>query len=80
LTRIITRELGLDNVKFVTTGDQRGWLGDSPMVHLDTARMKSLGWAPKIPIEDGIRATVRHLVEHPEVFAARNAAGVSSFS
>ncbi len=74
LARIVTDELGLGDVALRTTGGVRGWVGDSPMVHLDTARMKALGWQPRIPIPDGIRATVRHLVEHPEIFEARDAA------
>ena len=74
LARIVTEELGLRDVRFETTGGQRGWLGDSPVVQLDTARMKALGWSPRLPIADGLRATVRYLVEHPELFAARLAA------
>jgi len=54
-----------------TTGGVRGWIGDSPFVHLDTTRVKSLGWQARIPIPDSIRATVRHLVEHPEIFSYR---------
>lgn len=74
VARLITDELGLRDVRLRTTGGARGWLGDSPIVHLDTARMKALGWAPRIPIPDGIRATVRYLVEHPEFFEARKLA------
>jgi UDP-glucose 4-epimerase len=62
VARIITEELGLRDVRFHTTGGPRGWIGDSPIVHLDTSRIKALGWRPTIPIEDGIRATVRHIL------------------
>jgi UDP-glucose 4-epimerase len=71
VARIITEELGLREVKMRTTGGVRGWLGDSPLVHLDTARIKALGWRPSIPIPDSIRATVRYLVAHPEIFSHR---------
>ena len=74
VARIVTDELGLRDVKLRTTGGVRGWVGDSPLVHLDTARMKALGWQARIPIPDSIRATVRYLIEHPEIFAAREAA------
>jgi UDP-glucose 4-epimerase len=73
VARIITDELGLGDVRLRTTGGVRGWLGDSPLVHLDTTRIKALGWRPSIPIPDSIRATVRYLVEHPEIFDAREA-------
>ncbi|MGC3989248.1 MAG: NAD-dependent epimerase/dehydratase family protein [Chthoniobacteraceae bacterium] len=71
LAAIVTSELGLKDVKLVTTGGERGWLGDSPFVQLDTARMKSLGWTARISIEEGIRATVRHLIENPELIEGR---------
>jgi UDP-glucose 4-epimerase len=71
VARIITEELGLRDVKLRTTGGVRGWLGDSPLVHLDTTRIKALGWRPSIPIPDSIRATVRYLVAHPEIFSHR---------
>jgi UDP-glucose 4-epimerase len=74
LANIILDELGLEDVRIHTTGGVRGWLGDSPLVHLETSRMKALGWQPRIPIPDSIRATVRYLVEHPETFEAREAA------
>jgi hypothetical protein len=73
--RIITDELGLGDVRLRTTGGVRGWLGDSPLVHLDTTRIKALGWRPTIPIPDSIRATVRYLAEHPR--SSRRARGGS---
>jgi len=74
VAQIVIDELGLRDVRLRMTGGVRGWLGDSPFVHLDTTRMKALGWQPRIPIPDSIRATVRYLVEHPEIFHAREAA------
>jgi UDP-glucose 4-epimerase len=71
VARIVIDEAGLRGVRLQTTGGKRGWLGDSPMVHLDTSRVKQLGWGPKIPIEEGIRSTVRHLKANPALFARR---------
>jgi UDP-glucose 4-epimerase len=71
VARIVVEEMGLRDVQIRTTGGVRGWVGDSPLVHLETTRMKRLGWRPTIPIPDSIRATVRYLVEHPEIFAYR---------
>jgi UDP-glucose 4-epimerase len=75
LARIVIDELGMENVSFRTTGGERGWLGDAPFVHLDTARLKSLGWKPQISIEQGIRNTVKYLKAHPEVLARRKLGG-----
>jgi UDP-glucose 4-epimerase len=68
---IITSEMGLKNVKYDFTGGSRGWVGDSPFVHLDVSKLKSLGWAPKVSIEEGIRKTVRWLLANPHVYAKR---------
>jgi UDP-glucose 4-epimerase len=40
------------------TGGQRGWTGDSPLILLDTARIRGLGWQPQLTIEQGIVRTL----------------------
>lgn len=40
------------------TGGARGWVGDSPLIRLDTAKIRSLGWTPQVPIADAIRRTL----------------------
>ncbi len=69
--RIILDELGAGDVKLEFAGGQRGWLGDSPLVHLDTTRIKNLGWQPKTSIEEGIRRTVRYLKQNPHLLRRR---------
>jgi len=71
LADIIVEELGLKRVRYLTTGGERGWLGDSPFVHLDTTKLKALGWQPQVSIEQGIRNTVRYLRAHPQVLEKR---------
>ena len=65
---IITDEIGLKDVEFKFTGGERGWVGDSPLVHLDTGRIRALGWKPKVSIEETIRRTVRWLLKNPYVY------------
>ena len=62
LADIVCDEMNLNNVKYCFAGGERGWIGDSPLVHLDTNKAKQYGWQPKITIEDGIRQTVRYLL------------------
>jgi len=62
LADIVCEEMNLYNVKYEFTGGERGWIGDSPLVHLDTAKANQFGWRPSISIENGIRATVRYLL------------------
>lgn len=67
VVNIVLDELGRKNVPLEFAGGARGWLGDSPLVHLDTSKLKSLGWKPKTSIEEGIRRTVRYLKENPRL-------------
>jgi len=69
---IVLKELGLRDVRLEFAGGRRGWVGDSPLVHLDTTRIKALGWQPETSIEDGIRRTVRYLRDHPHLLQARD--------
>jgi len=71
LADIVVEQLGLKGVRYATTGGKRGWLGDSPFVHLDTIKLKALGWRPQVSIERGIRNTVRYLQAHPQLLEQR---------
>ena len=53
-------------------GGERGWIGDNPFIYLDTKKVRSLGWAPKATIEDGVVKTVEYLMANPWVFEARD--------
>lgn len=46
----------------------RGWIGDNPVILLDTTRANTLGWQPKIGIEDAIRDTANWIVQNSWVF------------
>lgn len=64
LAQIVCQEMGLNGVEFVFAGGPRGWLGDSPFVHLDVTGIRAAGFSPKVGIEEGIRRTVRYLSEN----------------
>lgn len=53
------------------SGGERGWIGDNPFIHLDTKKMQSLGWQPKLTIREGVIKTVQYLQENKWVFEAR---------
>jgi UDP-glucose 4-epimerase len=40
------------------TGGRRGWTGDSPLIKLDTTRIRNLGWRPELTIAEGIARTL----------------------
>ena len=64
LADIVCDEMDLINTEYVYTGGKRGWIGDSPLVHLNTKKAKEFGWQPKITIEESIRKTVRYLLKN----------------
>ena len=66
----IAGELGLDPT-LVCTGGERGWIGDSPFIFLDCGRIRSLGWAPKVSIREGVVLTLRYLRANPWLLEAR---------
>jgi UDP-glucose 4-epimerase len=47
------------------TGGERGWAGDSPLIHLDCTRIRALGWAPTLTIQESIVRTVEWFDAHP---------------
>jgi UDP-glucose 4-epimerase len=52
-------------------GGARGWVGDSPFILLDTARVRALGWAPKRGIRESVVATIEYLKANPWVLERR---------
>lgn len=56
----IAGHLGLDPSRTYSGGD-RGWIGDSPFIFLDTAKIRALGWRPKLSIREGVISTLEYL-------------------
>ena len=66
----ICEELGVKpEVQY--SGGERGWIGDNPFIFLDTQKIQSLGWSPKISIREGVIKTVEYLRNNEWVFEAR---------
>jgi UDP-glucose 4-epimerase len=47
------------------SGGRRGWAGDSPLIHLDCSRIRSLGWAPTLTIPQAIHRTLEWFDANP---------------
>src|SRR5260370_33411563 len=60
----ICEHLGL-HPDIVYSGGNRGWIGDSPFIFLDTSRISALGWSPKLSIREGVIRTLKYLEQHP---------------
>jgi UDP-glucose 4-epimerase len=57
---VISEYLGVQPV-LEHTGGERGWAGDSPLIHLDTAKIRALGWAPSVTIREAVIKTLEWL-------------------
>lgn len=66
----ICAALGL-KPRFDYTGGERGWVGDNPFIYLDCSRIRALGWAPKLTIQEGIVRTLRYLQDNTWLLEAR---------
>ena len=62
----ITEHLSL-SPKLSYSGGERGWIGDSPFIFLDCAKIRSLGWKPKLSIREGVIKTLQYLQAAPEM-------------
>jgi UDP-glucose 4-epimerase len=66
----IIGDLGVSPILDYTGGD-RGWMGDNPFIFLDTARIRALGWKPKLTIREGILRTLDYLRSNEWVLSER---------
>ena len=66
----ISQKLGVNPERRYTGGD-RGWIGDSPFIFLDTKKVRSLGWKPRLTIRQGVEKTVDYLRANPWLFESR---------
>jgi UDP-glucose 4-epimerase len=46
------------------SGGERGWIGDNPFIFLDIAKVRVLGWKPKLTIRQGIIKTLQYLQDN----------------
>jgi UDP-glucose 4-epimerase len=53
----ITGHMGIEPL-LEYAGGTRGWAGDSPLIHLDCRRIRSLGWAPTLTIKEATARTL----------------------
>lgn len=69
----ISAHLGLEP-EVEKTGGKRGWAGDSPFILLDCARLRALGWAPTLTIEQAVQRTLDWFDAHPDIVLEEHAA------
>jgi UDP-glucose 4-epimerase len=65
IARIVSEEMGLENVNFRVTGGVdggRGWVGDVKKMLLDVSKIKGLGWKPKLDSAGAVRLTLKEML------------------
>lgn len=67
----ICEELGV-TPKLEFAGGDRGWIGNNPFIFLETKKIQSLGWKPKLDIRQGVLKTIAYLRANEWVFEARD--------
>jgi len=68
--RWIAERLGV-SPRFTYSGGDRGWVGDNPLIFLDTALIRSLGWKPRLSIRQAVERTVDWLLNNKWIFESR---------
>jgi UDP-glucose 4-epimerase len=66
----ICGHLGL-HPKLNYTGGDRGWIGDNPFIFLDCARIRALGWKPRLTIQQAVVRTVEFIEKNLWVLSGR---------
>ncbi len=54
------------------SGGDRGWIGDNPFIFLDCARIRALGWKPRLTIREGVIRTLKFLQDNAWVLEQRD--------
>jgi UDP-glucose 4-epimerase len=58
----IIQAMNLHDVHYDFTGTKRGWIGDVPIVSLDTRLMRELGWKPHLSSDGAVSKAAEELV------------------
>lgn len=68
--KVICEYLKINPVLKYSGGD-RGWIGDNPFIFLETKKIRSLGWKPKLTINSAIIKTLEYLMNNKWVLEQR---------
>jgi UDP-glucose 4-epimerase len=66
----ISSHLGFKPI-FTYSGGERGWIGDSPFIFLETNKIKSFGWSPMLTIKESIIRTLVYLQNNQWILEKR---------
>lgn len=61
IARMLVEEMGLNDVKFIYTGGDRGWPGDVPQVRYNIDKIGKLGWKARYTSDEAARKGIRDI-------------------
>jgi UDP-glucose 4-epimerase len=64
--QIICEELQVQP-EILYSGGERGWIGDSPKILLDTKKITNTGWQPLVSLDQAVRRTVQWILQHKQL-------------
>ena len=67
----ICQRLGVQPERVYAGGD-RGWIGDNPVIMLDTRKIRTLGWLPQVTIREAVERTVDYLARDAWILERRS--------
>ena len=68
---VICKTMGV-SPKRKYTGGERGWVGDSPFIFLETAKARKEGFAPKKTVRESVELTLRYILENKWLLERRD--------
>ena len=63
---MVIEEMGLNGVKKVFTGGERGWRGDVPLMKLDVGKLNALGWCARWTSTEAVGMAIRRILGKPD--------------
>ena len=64
---IVIHKLGLQSIKIVYTGQERGWIGDVPRFKYDTKKVQELDWKPSMTSDEAVRLSVEKELQYRKI-------------
>jgi UDP-glucose 4-epimerase len=63
IAELVCQELGVPDAQIVYAGGKRGWIGDVVRTDISITKLASFGWAPRVPLEKGVKLYLRWLIK-----------------
>ena len=58
IVEILKDVSGLNNLKIIYSGGDRGWVGDVPKFKYDLIKIKKLNWIPKLSSNEAVKMSL----------------------